>query len=107
MLESWKERRIRNSLAKRELLLRLEAKRLGAPGKSGPPTEYFRRQKRNLLLSNPRFAITYLRVTKHDRTRAHRRAENQDAYQQYMRLLQLDAESAPRRSESRQQSSPH
>ena len=60
----WRERRIRNRLLKRELLLRAEAERVGAPGMSGPPTEYFREQKRRPLLRNPRFAIEYRRARK-------------------------------------------
>ena len=87
MLTSWKERRVRNSLAKRELLLRLEAKRLSAPGRSGPPTEYFQRQRRRLLLHDPLFAIKYLRATKRNRLLAQRRTDNQETYQQYLLLL--------------------
>jgi hypothetical protein len=48
----------------RELFLRQEAERVGAPGKSGPPTPYFEAQTRRLLLRNPRFALRYLRATK-------------------------------------------
>ena len=48
----------------RELLLRQEAERIGAPGKSGPPTPHFQEQRRRLLLRNPRFALRYLRAAK-------------------------------------------
>jgi hypothetical protein len=67
MLGHWKERRIRNRLLMRELLLRAEAKRVGAPGRSGPSTVYFRDQKRRLLWSHPAFAIQYLRARKQGR----------------------------------------
>jgi hypothetical protein len=64
---SLRERRIRNRLLMRELLLRLEAERVRAVGKSGSPTVYFRGQKRRLLLSNPLFALRYIRATKRSR----------------------------------------
>jgi hypothetical protein len=97
---SWKERRVRDGLLMRELLLRVEAKRVGAPGKSGPSTEYFRRERRRLLLRNPRFALKYRRATKQERINAQRRAENHDAYHQYLELLRRGAETAPHQSES-------
>lgn len=68
MFTSWQERRTRNRLLMQELLLRAEANRRGAPGKSGPPTDYFRARRRRLLLRNPRFAIAYRRATKQGRT---------------------------------------
>jgi hypothetical protein len=70
VLTYWKERRIRNRLLMREVLLRVEAKRVGAPGRSGAPTEYFRQQRRRLLWRHPRFAIEYLRATKQSRSGA-------------------------------------
>jgi hypothetical protein len=97
---AWKEKRMRNRLLMRELLLRAEAKRVGAPGKSGLPTEYFRREKRRLLLRNPRFAIEYRRATDSDRMGAQRGAENQEAYQQHLERLRRGTETAPRHSES-------
>jgi hypothetical protein len=48
----------------RELLLRLEAERFDAPGRSGPATVYFREWKRRVLLRNPRFALKYLAATR-------------------------------------------
>jgi hypothetical protein len=64
------ERRIRNRLFMRELLLRLEAERLGAAGRSGPATVYFREWKRHVLLRNPRFALKYLAATRSRRREA-------------------------------------
>jgi hypothetical protein len=52
----------------RELLLRVEAKRVGAPGKSGPSTVYFRERQRRMLLRHPYFAIKYFRATKQGRS---------------------------------------
>ncbi len=51
----------------RELLLRLEAERVGAPGKSGPPTQYFREQARRLLRRNPRLGARYRRAARRAR----------------------------------------
>jgi hypothetical protein len=43
-----------------ELLLRIRAEQVGAPGRSGPPTVYFRDQKRRLLRRHPGYACRYL-----------------------------------------------
>ncbi len=59
-----REERIRNRLLMRELLLRLEAERVGASGRSGPETLYFHERKRRVLLRNPRFAAKYLLATR-------------------------------------------
>jgi hypothetical protein len=67
VLRRWQERRTRNQLLMRELLLRLEAERVGAPGKSGTPTHYFREQSRRLLLRHPRLAARYRREARRAR----------------------------------------
>jgi hypothetical protein len=54
-----REQRVREQLLKRELLLRLRAEHMDAPGKSGDPTEYFLRDKRCLLRRHPYFALRY------------------------------------------------
>jgi hypothetical protein len=53
------ERRVREQLLKRELILRLRAEHVNAPGRSGAPTEYFLREKRRLLIRHPYFAFEY------------------------------------------------
>ena len=54
-----RERRVREQLLKRELLLRLRAEQVNAPGWSGSPTDYFLREKRRLLVRHPYFAFKY------------------------------------------------
>jgi hypothetical protein len=67
VFEHRQERRTRNRLLMRELLLRLDAERRGAPGKSGTPTVYFREWKRRMMLRNPSFALHYLVETRRSR----------------------------------------
>lgn len=50
---------MREQLLKRELILRLRAEHVDAPGRSGPPTQYFLREKRRLLVRHPYFAFKY------------------------------------------------
>ena len=54
---------MREQLLKRELMLRLRAEHVKAPGRSGSPTDYFLREKRRLLVRHPYFAFKY-EVTK-------------------------------------------
>lgn len=53
------EQRVREQLLMRELILRLRAEHVDAPGRSGPPTEYFLRERRRLLVRHPYFALRY------------------------------------------------
>ena len=54
-----REQRVREALLKRELILRLQAENLDAPGKSGQPTKYFLRERKRLLVRHPYFALRY------------------------------------------------
>ena len=58
--ERWQEQRTRDRLLMRELHLRVRAERSGAPGQSGPPTDFFLGRKRRLLRRYPYFAVSYL-----------------------------------------------
>jgi len=97
MLQYWRGRRVRKLLLMRELFLRLEEERLGISGRSGAPTEYFRDQKRRLLLRNPRFAIQYHRAQKEART-AKPRAQDH-LHDQYLDLRKRSADARQRLSE--------
>jgi hypothetical protein len=54
-----RERRVREALLKRELILRLQAESSDAPGQSGQPTKYFLRERKRLLARHPYFALRY------------------------------------------------
>lgn len=67
-----REQRVREQLLKRELILRLRAEALDAPGKSGQPTEYFLRERRRLLIRHPYFALRYRLTNRRRRVRRSR-----------------------------------
>jgi hypothetical protein len=58
-MASRREQGVREQLLKRELILRLRAENMDAPGQSGHPTEYFLRERRRLLFRHPCFALKY------------------------------------------------
>jgi hypothetical protein len=98
MLQYWRERRVRKRLMMRELFLRLEEERLSVSGRSGVPTEYFREQKRRLLLRNPRFAIQYHRARRKVRTTVKPRVQDH-LHDQYLDLLKRGADARRRLTE--------
>jgi hypothetical protein len=82
----------------RELFLRLEGERLGVTGRSGGSTGYFRDQQRRLMLSNPRFAIQYLRARKEASTTMKPRSQDR-LHDEYLDLLKRGADSRRRLTE--------
>lgn len=71
-MASRREQRVREQLLKRELILRLRAENLDAPGKSGQPTHYFVRERRRLLIRHPYFALRYQLTKRRDKARRSR-----------------------------------
>lgn len=82
----------------RDLFLRLEEERLGVSGSRGAPTEYFRDQKRRLLLRNPRFAIQYQRARNEAHTAVKPRGQDH-LHDQYLDLLKRAADARRRPGE--------